>query len=115
VVLPLLSILVGELRLLVSWCAGGRCGMVGSDENHGKSRRLGAEEWGWSSTGWVLDGRTIRRSGDAVCGLHHAQGDKEHRFLSLASKSRSTVSSSLASKPVASGFPVWASKPSATV
>jgi hypothetical protein len=33
-------------------------------------------------TGQVLDGRTIGRSGDAVCGLHHAQGDKECEFLS---------------------------------
>jgi hypothetical protein len=29
---------------------------------------------------------------DTVCGLHHAQGDKEHGFLGLASKLRSTVS-----------------------
>jgi hypothetical protein len=38
----------GELRLLVSWCAGGRCGMVCSDEDHGRSRRPGAEDRGWS-------------------------------------------------------------------
>jgi hypothetical protein len=25
-------------------------------------------------TCWVLDGRMIGRSGDAVCGLHHARG-----------------------------------------
>jgi hypothetical protein len=41
----------------------------------------------------------IERSDDTVCGLHHAQGDKEHGFLGLASKQRLTVSSSLASKP----------------
>jgi hypothetical protein len=56
-----------------------------------------------------------------MCGLHHAQGDEEHRFLGSASKPRSTVSPSLALKPVAivlviwpqitrSGYPVWASK-----
>jgi hypothetical protein len=33
----------------------------------------------------------IRRSGDAVCGLHHAQREEEHEFLSLPSKPRSTV------------------------
>jgi hypothetical protein len=33
-------------------------------------------------TGRVLGGRTIRRSGDAECGLHHARGDEEHEFLS---------------------------------
>jgi hypothetical protein len=64
------------------------CGMAGSDEDRGRSRRHGAEGRGWSNTGWVLGGRTIERSGDAVCGLHHAQGDEEHEFLGLAYKSR---------------------------
>jgi hypothetical protein len=44
--------------LLVSWCAGGRCGMTGSDENHGRSRRPGAEDRGWShrsDTRWPDD------------------------------------------------------------
>jgi hypothetical protein len=100
--------------------------MAGSEEDRGKSRRLGAEELGWSSTGRVLDGRTIERSGDAVCGLHQAQGEEEHGFLGSASKARSMVSPILASKLVAtvlvvwhkttrSGFPVWASKPATTV
>jgi hypothetical protein len=29
----------------------------------------------------VLGGRTIERSGGAVCGLHRACGDEEHGFL----------------------------------
>ena len=33
-------------------------------------------------TGRVLDGWAIERLGGAVCGLHHARGDEEHRFLS---------------------------------
>jgi hypothetical protein len=32
-------------------------------------------------TGWVLSGRTIGRSGDAMCGLYRARGDEEHDFL----------------------------------
>jgi hypothetical protein len=36
-------------------------------------------------------------------------------FLRFSSKSVVTVSSSLASKPLVEGFPVWASKPAATV
>jgi hypothetical protein len=91
-------------------------------QDRGRSRRLGAEDWVWSSTGWVLSGRMIKRSGDAVCGLHRAQGDEECGFLGLASKPRSTVSPGLASKPVPwflwfglkttrSDFPVWVSKP----
>jgi hypothetical protein len=31
--------------------------------------------------GRVLGGRTIERSGGAVCGLHRARGDKERGFL----------------------------------
>jgi hypothetical protein len=30
--------------------------MAGSDENRGRSRRLGAEDRGWSRIGWVLGG-----------------------------------------------------------
>jgi hypothetical protein len=40
--------MVGESCLLVSWCAGDKCGMVGSDKDHGKSRKPGVEDWGWS-------------------------------------------------------------------
>jgi hypothetical protein len=72
--------------LLVSWCAGGRCGKVGSDEDRGRSRRPGAEGQGWSGIGRVLRGWTVKRSSDIVCGLHHAPGDEEHDFLGLASK-----------------------------
>jgi hypothetical protein len=32
-------------------------------------------------TGRVLGGQAIKRSGDAVCGLHRARGDEEHGFL----------------------------------
>jgi hypothetical protein len=67
--------------LLVSWCAGSRCDMVASDEDRGRSRSPGAENQGWSSIAWILGGQTIGRSGDAMCGLYHAQGDEERRFL----------------------------------
>jgi hypothetical protein len=66
--------------------------MAGSDEDLGRSRRPGVEDRGWSSTGRVLCGWTIRRSGDAVCGLHLPQGDEEGEFLGLASNTGSTVS-----------------------
>jgi hypothetical protein len=64
----------GESRLLVSWCAGGRCGMVCSDEDRGRSRRPGAE-YRDGRTCRVLGGRTVERSGGAVCGLHLVRGD----------------------------------------
>jgi hypothetical protein len=37
-----------ESCLLVSWCAGGRCGMACNDEDRGRSSRPGAEDRGWS-------------------------------------------------------------------
>jgi hypothetical protein len=72
----------GESRLLVLWCAGGRCDIVNSDEDRNKSMRPGAEGRGWSSTGRVLGGRAIGRSSDTVCDLHRACSDKERGFLS---------------------------------
>jgi hypothetical protein len=55
--------------------------MEGSDEDHGRSRRPGAEDRGWSSIGRVLGCWAIRRSRDVVCDLHRARGDEEHRLL----------------------------------
>jgi hypothetical protein len=47
--------------LLVSWCVGGRCGMACSDEDHGRSKRPGAEDRGWShmSDTWWPGGREV--------------------------------------------------------
>jgi hypothetical protein len=56
--------------------------MADNDEDHGRSRRPGVEDRGWSNTGWVLGGRAIGWSGDAVCNLYRAQRDKERGFLS---------------------------------
>jgi hypothetical protein len=56
--------------------------MVGNDDDLGRSRRHSAEDRGRSSTGWVLGGRMIRRSGDAVCSLYRAQGNEKCEFLS---------------------------------
>jgi hypothetical protein len=75
---------------------GDWCGITDNDEDCARSKRLGVEDWTWSSTGRVLGGWMIEKLGDVVCGLHHAQGDEEHMFLGLASKLWSTVSPSLA-------------------
>jgi hypothetical protein len=37
-------VLYRESRLLVSWCAGDRCDMAGSDEDHNRSRRPSVED-----------------------------------------------------------------------
>jgi hypothetical protein len=71
----------GELRLLVSRCAGDRCNMPSRDEDHGRSRRPGVEDRGWSSTSRVLGCRTIEMSGDIVSGLHRTRGDEERMFI----------------------------------
>jgi hypothetical protein len=55
--------------------------MLGSNDDQGRSRRLGAEDQGWSSTGQILGGCTIEKLGDTVCGLHHAQGARSADFL----------------------------------
>jgi hypothetical protein len=31
--------------------------------------------------GWILGGRAIERSGDAMCGLHRARGDEKREFI----------------------------------
>jgi hypothetical protein len=54
---------------------------AGSEEDHGRSRRLGAEDRELSSISRVLNGRAIGRSGDTVCGLYRAHGDDERGFL----------------------------------
>jgi hypothetical protein len=86
--------------------------MTDNDEDRGRSRRLDTEDREWSSTGRILSDRMIEGSGDAVCGLHHAQGDKERRFFGLASKPRSKISPSLASKLVATVLMFWRQNPS---
>jgi hypothetical protein len=55
--------------------------MANNDKGRGRSRRPGAEDWGWLSTCRILDGRAIERSGDVMCDLHRAHGDEEHGFL----------------------------------
>ncbi len=60
----------GESRLLVSWCAGDKCGIARGDDDRGRSRRPGVEDRRWS-----------HKSGDAVCGLHCAREDEEREFL----------------------------------
>jgi hypothetical protein len=61
-----------ESLFLVSWCAGGKCGMACS----GLVQRTGD-----GRAGRVLGGRAIERSGRAVCDLHRARGDEERGFL----------------------------------
>jgi hypothetical protein len=60
-----------ESHLLVSCYVGDRCGMTCSNENHGRSRRPGAEDRGWlhmSGTRWPGDWDVgWRRVRSALC------------------------------------------------
>jgi hypothetical protein len=47
-----------ESRLLISWCAGARCGMTCNNEDRTRSRRSSAKDRGWShrlGTRWPCD------------------------------------------------------------
>jgi hypothetical protein len=68
-------VLCGELRLRVSWCAGGRCDMADSDEDPGRTRKPRAEDRD-GLIGRVLGVRMIGRLGDAMRCLHRARGDE---------------------------------------
>jgi hypothetical protein len=71
--------------------------------------------------GWVLGGRTVEKSNDAVCGLYCARGDEERmfepqnqgrRFVSgLTSKPLVRFVSGLDSKPLGRFVSGLASKP----
>jgi hypothetical protein len=105
-----LSLLCGELRLLIPLCVGDKYDMAVSDKDHGRNRRLGVEDQGWPNTYRVLGARTIEMSDNAVCGMHHAQGDEYRRLFGWASKQRSTVSPGLGLKTGCYGLVIWASK-----
>jgi hypothetical protein len=64
--------LCGESRLLVSWCVGDRCDMMGSDEDLGRSRRHSAEDWdGQAQVRYSVVGRSGGRvTPCAVCTVH---------------------------------------------
>jgi hypothetical protein len=67
--------------LLVSWCAGDRCGMhvmMGIVTGVGDM----VQRTGNALRGRVLGGRAIERSGGAVCGLHCVHGDEKREFFS---------------------------------
>jgi hypothetical protein len=53
--------------MLVSWGAGDRCDRACSDEDHGKSRKPDAEDWGWSHMSGT------RWPGDREVGWHRVQ------------------------------------------
>jgi hypothetical protein len=97
--------------------------MAGSDEDRGRSRRPGAEEQGWSDTGWVLGSQTIkcRVMLCAVCTMYmetRSTGflvepqNKGRQFVSgLASKLLGWFVSGLSLKPLGQFVSGLSSKP----
>jgi hypothetical protein len=49
--------------------------MACSGEDRGKSRRPGAEDWGWSHRSGTRCGRAVEMSGGTMCDLHLARED----------------------------------------
>jgi hypothetical protein len=74
--------------------------MAGNDEGLGGSRRLGAEDRRWSSTSWVLGGRMIGRSGDAVCSLYLHKETRNASFLVWPQNQHRRFVTGLVSKPL---------------
>jgi hypothetical protein len=99
----------GESHLLVSWCAGSRCDIAGSDEDRGRSRRPGAEDRGWSAqVGYSV----AERSGDrvmscAICTMHIEMRSMD--FL-VEPQNQGRRFSGLGLKTSSSGLVIWASK-----
>jgi hypothetical protein len=97
--------------------------MAGSDEDHGRSRRPGAEDWRWSHksvTRWS-DNREVGYSvvgqsrGRVTVFSGSASKLMAMVFFGFTSKLVVTVSPNLGSKLVVEGFLIWVSKLAATV
>jgi hypothetical protein len=67
-------VLFEKSRLLVSWCADGRCGMRATTRTMAGVEDL-VQRTENDRTDRVLSDRVIEMSGGAVCGLHLARGD----------------------------------------
>jgi hypothetical protein len=93
--------------LLVSWCAGGRCGMACSDEDCGRSRRPGAEDQGWSHrSGTRWPGGRVAPC--AVCTWHVET--RNTSFLVEPQNQGGEGFPGLVLKTGRSGLVIWASK-----
>jgi hypothetical protein len=64
----------GASRLLVSWCASGRCGMRAAMRTVAVVGDL-VQRTRDDRTGQVLSGWAVERSSGTVCSLHLARGD----------------------------------------
>jgi hypothetical protein len=96
------------------WCAGGRCSMACSDEDHGRSRRPDAEDRGWShrsGTQWPGD----REVGWRCVWSAPCTWRREAWVSWLIIKTKGDGFSQFGLKTGGSGFLVWASKPAAPV
>jgi hypothetical protein len=108
-----ISVLFGESCLLVSWCAGDRCGMACSNKDRNRSRKSGTEDWRWShssATRWPDD----RDIGWSCVQSAPCTWNEKHEFLKPQNQGWWFVTG-LASKPVVTTFSDLALKPVATI
>jgi hypothetical protein len=93
--------------LLVSWCAGGRCDMVGSDEDLCRSRRPSVEDRdGQAHVEYSVAGRSGGRVAPCVVYPVHEE-TRSASFLVEPQNQDLRFVSGLASKPLARFLPVW--------
>jgi hypothetical protein len=105
----------GESRLLVLWCAGGRCGMAFNDKDHGRSKGPGVEDLGWShklGTRWPGVREVWWRCVWSAPSTWRLGASKPRSMVCewFDPTTTRTVSSGLASKPAVTVFSSLASK-----
>jgi hypothetical protein len=96
----------GESCLHISWCAGGSCGIMCSDEDRGRSRRPGADDREWShrsGTRWSGDREVGWRC--VVCTVH--METMSSSFLLEPQNQGWRFISGLASQPLGRFSLVW--------
>jgi hypothetical protein len=96
----------GELCLLVSWCAGDRCSMVCSDEEHGGSRRRCRGPGMVAQVGYSVAERSWGRMASCVVCTVHVE-TRSAGFLIESQNQGQRFVSGLASKPLGWFSPVW--------
>jgi hypothetical protein len=93
--------------LLVSWCAGGRCDMVGNDEDLCRSRRPSVEDRdGQAQVEYSVAVRSGGRVAPCVVYTVHEE-TRSVGFLVEPQNQDLRFVSGLASKPLARFLPVW--------
>jgi hypothetical protein len=99
-------VLFEESCLLVSWCAGGRCDMACSDDDHGRSRRPGVEDQRWSHRSGTRWPGSRGRVAPCEVGTCHVETRSVGFLVDPQNQGRRFVSD-LTSKPLGRFSPIY--------